>query len=56
MVKLAVTVTVEAGLYNEIETLRKKYYRGASRSYVFERVLREGVQALKRSEISVTEP
>ena len=56
MVKLAVTVTIEDKLYNEIESLRKKYYKGASRSYVFELALREGLQALKKSEISVTKP
>ena len=56
MVKLAVTITIAGKLYNEIENLRKKYYKGASRSYVFEMALKEGLQVLKRSEISVMKP
>jgi len=56
MVKLAVTITIEDSLYNELENLRRRHFRGASRSYVFEKALREGLQALKKAEISVTKP
>ena len=53
MTKYAISVTIEGEILDAIEELQEKIYKGASRSYVIEQLLK---QALKeKADISVSQ-
>jgi len=48
MVKRPICVTIDKEVLCEIEDLRTSHYRGATRSYVVEELLKIGLERLER--------